>query len=261
MTENHKARIDNIIRNGYDFKFGDYISQGFSLLQKDYGNFMLFALVAVIGIALIVIPIIGWFGVPLILIPVFTVGFYQAAHQLNRGEPIELNDLFCGFEKTKELALAVLVIGLFSLIAQIPYYLANSDLYFWYFDFFQDPLGGLDYLNIPSTKLWTYVLIIPSWLIRTLYTFTLPFIWFYDFKFWDAMEASRKIVSKKILLIIAFTFVVSLIGGVGIYICCVGILITYPAYMCMQYAAFADVTGLNREPDADDMIDQHLIVD
>ena len=257
MTENQKARLEQIIQEGYNFDFGGYISKGFNLFQKDIGNFVLFAFVFLIGMMFIVVPVIGWFGVPLVLYPVFLVGFYNAAHKLHRGENLQFGDFFKGFDKVGQLALAMLVVGLITLVAQMPYHLANSDLYLWYFDFLQDPESGM--YNLPPTKFWTYILLLPSIAVGALYSLTLPFIWFYDLQFWDAMESSRKVVSKKFWLFLAFVFVVGLIGGVGVYLCCIGFLATYPASICMTYAAFQDITKLNEHPDENAGIEQHLV--
>ena len=89
MYVDPKDKIEAIIENGYNFKFGDYISQGFELLQKDLGSFILFAFLSILGMGVIFfIPIVGWFGVPLVLYPVLTAGFYIVAHKLHRGTPL-----------------------------------------------------------------------------------------------------------------------------------------------------------------------------
>jgi hypothetical protein len=87
------------------------------------------------------------------------------------------------------------------------------------------------------------------------------FVVFYKMSFWDAMESSRKLITKQWFFIFLFLFIVGLIAALGFVLLCVGMLATIPAAQCMQYAAFADVTKLNETPDAEDTIDQHLIVD
>jgi hypothetical protein len=85
------------------------------------------------------------------------------------------------------------------------------------------------------------------------------FVVFYKMSFWDAMEASRKVISKNWFMIFLFLFVTGLIAGAGIILLCVGILVTFPAYLCMNYAAFADVTQLGTQPEKGDDIEKHLV--
>ena len=77
--------------------------------------------------------------------------------------------------------------------------------------------------------------------------------------FWDAMEASRKVITKKWFMIFIFMIIIGIIASLGILLLCVGILFTFPAYLCMNFSAFADVTRLDEEGDAMDEIERHLV--
>ena len=266
MTENHKARIDNIIRNGYDFKFGDYISQGFEILQKELGLFILFTLVFfAISFASQLIPVIGPLANSFIIQPALVVGFFIAAHHLNKGERIEFGVFFKGFDFLGNLALVVLIMSLIMVVCFLPFIIPaiGSGIVQFFMDSINDPIGMQGELPpftgamvggfIISFILMVYFVISYSWAPM--------FVVFYKMSFWDAMESSRKLISKQWLFVFLFFFVVMIITMMGMLLLCVGLLATIPAAYCMQYAAFADVTKLNQEPDADDMIDQHLIVD
>lgn len=260
---NNRSKLDRILSEGYEFDLGKYVSRGFEILQKDFGNFILFTLVSFLMILLIFIPVIGWFGVPLILFPVLSIGFYIAARKIDKGEPPELNDLFKGFDKLGQLALGALGVTVITSIAQIPYYMVNSEVYAWYLELLQNMSEIEDMVGEvpPEAPPWTFLLQIPGYLIQVIYCFTLPFIYFFDLNFWDGMEYSRKFTSKNYLWFLAFFIVISIIGGLGFIFCCIGALVTVPAYMCLKYAAFADITRLNEELGDDDGIESHLIVD
>jgi len=260
--ENNKAKLDQILSEGYKFDLGKYISQGFDILQKDMGNLILFALVSFLMIFLIVIPVIGWIGVPFVLYPVLSIGFYIVARKLDKGESVSFSDLFKGFDRWGQLALGFFGVMVITTIAQIPYYIMNAEVYSWYLELFQnmDEIEDMVGEVPPEPPLWAFLLQIPGFFIQTLYLFTLPFIYFFNLSFWDGMEYSRKFASKNYLWILAFVIITGIIGGIGVLFCCVGALVTIPASFCMNYAAFADITRLNEAPEEGSGIEQHLVV-
>lgn len=255
MYGDSNSKIEQLIENGFDFKFGDYISQGFEIFQKDMGNFILFSLLAVIGITLLIwVPVVGWFG----LIPILTAGVYIYAHKLHTGQQTTFSDFFKGFDNWGQLTMVGLMLFLFGQIASVPYYLTNTEIFSWYGELISDPEWAMQN-QPPQPPLWAIPLQFLPWFVYALYIWAIPFVVFNKMKFWDAMEASRKLVSTNYLLIFAFFLVITLIGMVGAIVCCIGIFATYPAYLCMSYASFADVTQLNVEPDGNAGIEEHLV--
>lgn len=65
--------------------------------------------------------------------------------------------------------------------------------------------------------------------------------------FWEAMEASRKIVSKEWFSIFGFIIVLGLINLCGFLCLGVGLLFTVPMTSCAAYAAYADVVGVDAD--------------
>ena len=94
MDNAQHAKLQEIIDNGYQFNFGDYISKGFSIFGKYIGGFMGFGLLA--GIILTVAAFIPFLGqlASTILTPALTVGVYIVAHRINKGEQPEFGDFF-----------------------------------------------------------------------------------------------------------------------------------------------------------------------
>jgi hypothetical protein len=74
------------------------------------------------------------------------------------------------------------------------------------------------------------------------------------------LEASRKIITKKWFIFLAFFIVVGLMAAAGVIIVCIGLLASLPAAMCMVYASFEDVTQLNDHSGNDDEIERHLVI-
>lgn len=269
MNEETKQKLDAILRNGYEFKFGDYLGRGFELLQKHLGGFILYTLVFIMiyFVASLVggfIPIVGSFAVGLFLVPQLMAGFYLAAHQLHRGETPEFSSFFKGFDFIGQLALMTLVKTLLVLLAFAPFVLAvwgNSDLIQWYWEIIQNPAAAAEAAQNPPTMppAWTFLLLLPVLYLSVAYALAPMFVVFYRLDFWNSLEYSRKLVTKKWFIFFAFYLVAGIIMMAGILLLCVGILASIPAVTCTYYAAFEDVTQLNREPAGDD-IEKHLII-
>jgi NhaP-type Na+/H+ or K+/H+ antiporter len=62
-------------------------------------------------------------------------------------------------------------------------------------------------------------------------------------EFWDSMEISRKLVTKKWWNIFGFLLLLLLINFAGALVFFVGLLFTIPITYCALYAAFEDIVG------------------
>jgi hypothetical protein len=261
MYGDPKAKIEEIIRNGYDFKFGDYLSKGFSLLQKNLGGFIVFTLVFIILSAVInFIPFIGWLANSLFISPALTVGFYLVARKLDLGKNTEFGDFFKGFDFVGQLAITALVMTGIILATLIPFYFAGggSEFMNWYLEILKNPATAAEN-PVPDIPSWSVLLVLPAIYLGIAYSWSYMFVAFYNMSFWDAMESSRKLITQKWLIYFAFMIVLGLVAAAGFILLCVGILAAIPAIYCMQYAAFADVTKLNSETGNTDNIEQHLV--
>jgi len=69
------------------------------------------------------------------------------------------------------------------------------------------------------------------------------FIIFRGMSFWEAMEASRKVVSKNYIQVLLFLIVLGILLVVGAMICLVGLLVAVPIYFLAVYSAFEDIMG------------------
>jgi uncharacterized membrane protein len=149
-------------------------------------------------------------GVSLLSTPVYTIlvgGLFKYFLKLIRGETAGLKDAFSGFGPAMgQLALLGLVSSLLSLLG---YCLCI--------------LPGI-YLNV-------------AWM------FGIPLVMDRGLGFWEAMEVSRKVVSKHWFLAFAFMFVVGLVAACGIIACGIGMLVTVPiGWVALMYA-YEDIFG------------------
>jgi len=136
----------------------------------------------------------------ILVIGPLTVGFYIAINKKIKGAKFEINDLGKGFQFFVAALLSSIIISFFISIGFI-------------------------------------LLIIPGIVISALYMFTPLFIAEQNLDFWEAMEASRKLVMKNIFDLTVFVFLLYIINFVGILLCGIGLLITIP--LCYTAIAFA----------------------
>jgi hypothetical protein len=259
--------IQRVIDEGYEFKFGDYISKGFNLIGRDAGGFIgYFLVIMLLYLASFFIPIVGPLAFAVIS-PVLIIGFAHVAHRHATGRPTTFNDFFRGFDKFGELFLTALLTTLLAIAFVMPGYimiflgavtatgagaLSGSD--------FVDPadmLGAFATIFSNGMVIAGILLsLIPAAYISVVFSWSTYFVWFYDMRAWDAMQASRRMIHKQFWWMLLFLIAVGFIGVLGFFILFIGVAFTYPAMLCAQYAAFADVTGVEEESgDSADIID------
>ena len=135
-----------------------------------------------------------------------TVGFYIVANRLHHGQSVEFSNFFDGFKQFVPLLIAQLIMGIFIVIG-------------------------------------FFLLVIPGIYLAVAYSFVNMIIVFAGQDFWEAMENSRKIVSKQWFNFLAFHIVLGLINFLGALALGVGMLFTFPITMCAAYAAYQDILG------------------
>ena len=135
-----------------------------------------------------------------------TAGFYIVANKISKGEPYEFGTFFKGFDFFVPLLLWTLIGGIFIALGLV-------------------------------------ALIVPGIYLAVAYTFVPLFIVFGKIEFWDGMEFSRKLVTKKWWNIFGFVLLLMLINMVGALAFLVGLLFTIPITYCAIYVAFEDIVG------------------
>ncbi len=137
---------------------------------------------------------------------VFSGGLFKYYLKLIRHEPASIGDAFSGFNSFGPLLLLGLV----------------RTLLVWV---------GLAFCVIPGIYLSV------AWI------FSVPLIIDRGMNFWDAMEFSRKVVSRHWFIVFAFLLVAGLVMMCGVLACCVGIFVTMTiGWVAMMYA-YEDIFG------------------
>lgn len=111
---------------------------------------------------------------------------------------------------------------------------------------FSSAAGQLILLGLVSgflTTLGYLVCVIPGIYVSVCWMFALPLVIDRNLMFWDAMELSRKMVSKHWFIVFALLLVVGLLAACGALACCVGVFVTMPIATVAIMYAYEDIFG------------------
>ncbi len=216
---------ETILGRDYNLDIGDCISRAWELVKANFWpvlgvSLLIYIVIIVLNqiLGLFTRPIMNdmilnqqvspqgiaiVFGLSILFAPVsfiFTAGLFKYYLRLIRGEEATVADAFSGFKHALQLALLAWV----------------ANLLVWV---------GLCFCILPGIYL------------SIAWYFSIPLVIDRGLGFWEAMELSRKVVSKHWFIVFAFFLVVGLLAFAGVFACCIGILVTAPiASVAMMYA-------------------------
>ncbi len=144
----------------------------------------------------------------LILAGPLTAGFFYIIFRLIRGKDFYIGDIAKGFEVWIAAALADILISTFSALGFI-------------------------------------FLIVPGIIISALYMFAIPLIIEKKMDFWQAMETSRKVVSRNLFELSIFMLLLYIILFLGFLLLGVGLLVALPLVFAAIAYAYVDLIGLD----------------
>lgn len=195
-----------ILARDYHLDLGSCFSRACNLV---FGQFWLtFGATFVIFLISVVL---GWipFG-SLILNYVFFGGLYWFFLKLVRGEPADLGDAFAGF------SLAFVPLMLFSIVGQL--------------------LQSVGFL----------LCLLPGIYLIVAWMFTPLLIMDKKLDFWDAMEVSRKVVTRHWWILFALFLLSLLLLLAGTLVLCVGFFIAMPITTAATVYAYEDIFGRSK---------------
>jgi hypothetical protein len=244
----YPEQIDFAINKSYAFNFGDYISRGFSLVGKNPGLFIAYAFIYLLILTVCqFVPFLGPIA-SFIATPCLTAGFYLSANKQERGKTLEFGDFFKGFDFIGQLILISLIQGALMIVVMIPFVILM---------FFMIDVTAGD--NFPALMIGLGLLLfLPIVYIMVAWGFAPLLVLFHKMEAWQAMEASRKIITSNWVMFFLFSIVASFIAMLGFVALGFGILYTLPVVMCMYYAAFHDIVGVPESHSGGSFMD-HLV--
>lgn len=207
QKETTSQKVERLRTQGYEVNISGYISEAFAIFKKDAGSFIGYTLVFIaISVGLGLIPIIGQIA-SAIISPALVIGYAVVSQRIRKGEAYGFNNFFDGFQKVFPLFLGQFVSGILVVIGMV-------------------------------------LLIIPGIYLAVGYVFVTLFIWFTKEDFWESMELSRKLVTKKWFSFFGFVIVLGLINILGAIALGVGLLVSVPVTIIAIYLAFSDIVGI-----------------
>ena len=141
------------------------------------------------------------------LLTPLTAGYYIFIFKIIKDEPAEFGDFFKGFNYFLPIVISSLLVGIFVTIGFI-------------------------------------LLVLPGIYLAVGYLFVMPFIVDKGMHFWQAMEVSRKLISKDWFSFFVLVILLALLNFVGALLLLVGLLVTIPWSICAMSVAYADIVGL-----------------
>ncbi|WP_250122061.1 hypothetical protein [Chroococcidiopsis sp. CCMEE 29] len=206
MYSVNRRDFEVLLQQEYTVKTGKYISRGWEMFNQNIGSFISFLfLVFLINVGLGFIPRIGEIA-SLVLVAPLNAGFLLFTLKIAQGQNTTFSDFFTGFKYFKSVFLASLLTTIFTVIG-------------------------------------IFFLVIPGIYLAAAYTFTIPLLVEKEIKVWDAMEASRAIITKRWYSMFFFILILGLLNLSGLLLIGFGLLLTVPLSGCMVIAAYEDIVG------------------
>lgn len=241
-------QYQQLIDRGYEFKMGQYMSEGWDLFKKGAGSYIGFTVVfAIIYVILMVIPFINLLGG--FIITVLVAGIYIYSNNLIRGRE-DFGNFFEGFKDFGQIFLFQLVlflifipllILLFSVafpVGVLPEIISGDYDPQW----LSEEIAASFEQNFGLVALIYFLFLFAMLYLYTSYSLVLPLIVISKLGFWDAMETSRKVVAKNFFGFLGLILILGIILSIGSVVTCgLGLLILLPYINCVIFAAYEDI--------------------
>jgi hypothetical protein len=258
--------LNEIIQRPYSVDISQFLRRGWQIFAQYAGGFIGFWLITfVIGAVLSRFSIFGLIA-NVIISGILSAGYFFVAFKIAKGSQIGFEDFFKGFKNTYflPLFLANLVLQFFvgtlyfaSIVSFTPAIynkvreLVNSVL--------SSPSANamqLPELLIPPELTHIFLILGLLMLLSAIYfgvayTFTIPLIVDKKIGFWDALETSRQLITKKWFSVFGFSLVLSLINLAGLLFFFAGFILTVPFTVNAVAASYESIVGLSSSNNGD----------
>ena len=239
----YSALPADVLERDYDLDIGACVSNGADLLKNNFG--MVFGVAA---IYLLVQGAISGLGMIPFIGPLFSVGslfvmgqlmagVYLVTLKTMRNQPTDVGEMFVGFKTAYvQLLLCYIIITLLTGLAAMPgvVMIAVPAI-------IMAEKEAFDVLMLALIFLGILVLLIPVFYLTVIWMFSLPLVIDKGLGFWQAMETSRKVVSKHWFSVFGLLIVIALIYFVGMLLCCVGVFLSFPLGIAATMYAYENL--------------------
>lgn len=241
------------------FSIGEAISDGWKLVSRHIGLYILGGIVAVlIGGVVGFIPFIGSLANNLIISPCFMASAIFITWHVSKGQPWQdFGEVFKGFSYMAPLMVcslietAVIVVFMlllfFKLLPDIIELITLSQGQGAYQNSEQiQELVKSMFLN-PTNVLLFFAFIVLALIISVMWAFKNHFVVIYNMDGWPAMEMSRKVSMRNFFPLVGLFIVLGIIIMISAIPCGIGLLFSLPLMIGSIYSAFAQITHCDQE--------------
>jgi len=201
-----KEKLDVLIAKGYDFDIKEAFEKAWQLFLAQPVLSISYTLL-ILSIQLLFVVYFKDFTLmySILLAPPFFSGFYLAANKINQNQAVIYPDFFGGF-------MFFLPVVSIWLIGQI-----------------------LTFFGI-------VLLVIPGIYLMVAYSFAVLMAIFGGFDFWNALEASRRLITVMWWKFFLLTLILIVMNLLGLLLFGMGLLVTVPMTFYVTYVIFEDLT-------------------
>lgn len=208
--------FDRVIDDGYEVNMSDYISEAWDFFKAHAAEFSGFTLILFLLTAVLSkLDIFGSIALTAVMSPLYA-GYVIVTLKKIQGEAFRFSDFFQGFNSFLPLVFAGFLAGILVTIGMV-------------------------------------LFLLPGIYLAVGYMFTTALIVDYRMDFWQAMETSRRIVTKNWFSLFVFGLLLALINLLGVLAFGIGLLVTIPVSACAAVLAYRDIAGVHggewRSPD------------
>ena len=259
---NLTEKVQLLTANGYEFKFGKYLSDGFDYFKAQAGYFIGFFVTSLLMVLVAgFIPVVGTIASQILSLTLL-VGYFIVCRNIKHGHTVSFDDFFKGFSSIGQISIIQLILFGFSLLLLMPLLIFGFTVLFSGIlsgvrnNSFNDNISPQELFELFSVDGLIPLFIITVLLLmfmQTIYSFAAVNTHFFKASAWESMEASRKVIQTKFFHFFGLIIVIALINLLGVLCLFVGLLVTVPMSYTIMYAAFDDIM----EPDDENELVEH----
>lgn len=226
MPRIDKLRVDEIIRDGYGFELGDYISSGFNEFKKEWLLYSLYGLVAVIIMILSLFTIVGF----IFLFYPTMLGFAVASDKRQQTGVLNFSDFFGAFKNFGSYAVVGLLVFAAYLVIYVPMFALLG-----FSGFFMNDNPELGVISMFGSMIFVFLGVLLVYFVMIGLFFAPYLIHYGGYSGTEAVRASFKLAFRNFWWLLLFLIITGVIGSIGQYLCIIGVFATIAAASLMNY--------------------------
>ncbi len=255
--------LEELKSGDHSFSIGNAISDGWNLVSRHLGMYILGGIVAVvIGAFIGFIPFVGSLANNLIISPCFMASAIFITWHVSRNEPWQdFGEVFKGFSYLAQIMVCSLIeTAVIVLFMALFFFKLLPDI----FELITLSQGQGAYQNReeiqelvksmlldPVNVLMFLGFFVIALVISVMWAFKIHFVVVYRMEGWPAMEMSRKVTMKNFFPLVGLFIVLGVILIISAIPCGIGLLFSLPLMIGSIYSAFAQITHCDREEEVE----------